>query len=295
MSHTDHQQVHLIGAALGRGAPDSRCALGPEALRAYGIRNDANQGPEFVWDAILKQDEGVDAHEAIAALCTALAERTADLVAAGERFAVVGGDHSCAIGTWSGAAKALGSQGHLGLLWIDAHMDSHTPETSPSGAIHGMPVAALLGHGLPALTRIATAEPKVQPQRLALVGIRSYEGGEAALLERLGVRVFFMEEIQRRGLDAVMAEALAIVSGDTAGFGISIDLDALRPEDAPGVGTPEPGGLAARDLLQSLEGVGGRRGLLGVEVTELNPARDEEQRTLAVTGRLIQTLSRQPA
>ena len=208
---------------------------------------------------------------------------------AGEFVALFGGDHSCAIGSWSGVAKALAPRGRPGLIWIDAHMDSHTPETSPSGALHGMPVAVLLGHGADEYTGIAIPGQKIEPAHLCLVGVRSYEAAERALLERLGVRVFTMNEIHRLGLKQVLRQARAIVAEGTAGFGISIDLDGIDPGDAPGVGSPAVGGIAADELLEALAMFQKDPALVALEVAELNPVMDVAGQT---TGLAVEILER---
>ena len=280
-------RVHLIGSASAAGASDPGTATGPETVQTFGP---GESGPTWDWQRIVSDPGEGNPEARIAQLCGELATSTEAAVAAGERFVVVGGDHACAIGTWSGAFKALQSRGPLGLVWIDAHMDAHTPATSPSGNIHGMPVAALLGFGARSLREIALPHVKLQPEHLTLIGIRSYESGEAGLLEELGVRIYYMEEIHQRGLATVIAEALATVKRDTAGFGVSIDLDAVCPEDAPGVGTPAAGGLGGRELVTALTGVGDDPAFIGAEVAEFNPARDREQRTLRLTRDLINAL-----
>jgi arginase len=166
-------------------------------------------------------------------------------------------------------------------------MDSHTFETTPSGAIHGMPLAVLLGHGAEELTSQGVQLPKVKPEHVALVGIRSFEPGEEALLKSLNVRIYYIEEVQERGLDACMQEALARVSQATAGYGVTIDLDSMDPSDAPGVGSPETNGLTAADLCHSLRFLRETPGLQALEITEYNPHRDLEQRTLHVIEDLI--------
>jgi len=189
-------------------------------------------------------------------------------------FTVIGGDHTCAIGTWSGAANALQKKGRLGLIWFDAHMDSHTPETSPSGALHGMPLACLLGHGEQSLIRLASPPPALAPQHVCLIGVRSFEPEEADLLNRLGVRVYFMSEIHRRGFTAVMEEALNLVVQSTAGFGISIDLDVFDPDDCPGIGSPAAGGLRRSETLAAINRIRTVNGFLGAEIAEFNPHLD---------------------
>jgi arginase len=204
---------------------------------------------------------------------------------------VVGGDHSCAIGTWSGVHRALANHGPVGLIWIDAHMDSHTFATTPSGQIHGMPLACLLGHGETALTRIGGAEAKLRPEQVCLIGVRSYEAGEAALLHRLGVRVYDMDEIRRRGLAEVFEEALAIVRQGTAGFGVSVDLDALDPGEEPGVGTPVAGGLRRAELADALSHLRGDPAFVAMEIVEYNPRRDRRHATADAAGALLDAIT----
>jgi arginase len=199
---------------------------------------------------------------------------TRGLAAEGERFLVVGGDHSCAIGTWSGVADALRPSGALGLIWIDAHMDMHVPETSHSGAINGMPVAALLGHGASQLTSIARSGAAIDPRHLCLIGARSFEPEEVEFAQRHGVRVIDMPEVKRRGLKAVLAEAHAIATRGTAGYGVSLDLDAFDPAEAPAVGTPAPGGIRAADFLAPWRALTRAQACVGIEIVEYNPGRD---------------------
>jgi arginase len=200
---------------------------------------------------------------------------------------VFGGDHSCAVGTWSGVGNAVGRAGPVGLVWFDAHMDSHTPVTSPSGRLHGMPLACLMGHGEKALVAISRETAALRPDKICLVGVRSYEDGERALLERLGVRVFYMDDIRRRGLAAATDEAFAIARSGTVGFGVSVDLDVLDPSEAPGVGSRAEGGLLGRDLAAALARVRTLRGFLGLEIAEYNPIFDENGRTARQVRRLL--------
>jgi arginase len=228
-----------------------------------------------------------DALASVAALCRRLAERTRRSVVAGQRFVVLGGDHSCAIGTWSGARDGLAERGPLGLIWYDAHMDAHTPETTESGRLHGMPLAALMGYGRPELTGIARHKPALRPENLCLIGVRSYEPGEHGLLEQQGVRVIKMDELKRIGLRTATAEALAIARRGTAGFGISIDMDALDPTEAPGVGSPVANGLSGAQLADALRLVHGDERLLGVEIAEYDPTLDDHWRTEDQVRRLL--------
>jgi arginase len=288
---TDAKHIEIIGAAACWGAKDHFCESGPSVLRNRGLLRELQmQGSEVNWrhlDLPYLPDREANTLPIIASYCEELADAVYDVVSGGAQFAVVGGDHSCAVGTWSGVHRAVSQQGAFGLIWVDAHMDSHTPASSHSGAVHGMPLAALLGYGDARLTRIATPLPKLQPKHVCLVGVRSYEPEEAALLEQLKVRVFYMDEVERRGLDAVFAEALERVQRGTLGFGVSIDMDALDPQDAPGVGSPEPHGLRGDDLVQSLTMVKEVEGLLGIELVEFNPTRDDADRTAKLASQLL--------
>ena len=176
-------------------------------------------------------------------------------------------------------------QGELGLIWIDAHMDSHTPGTSHTGRLHGMPLAWLLGQADDALYGLSSA--MVDPEHVALIGVRSYEPEEKERLDRLGVRVFHIEEVRQRGLEAVSDEALGIATGGTSGFGVSIDLDAVTPEEAPGVGTPVPEGIVGAELARCLRTVGARPELVAIELAEYLPRLDPDGRSARVAVDLL--------
>ena len=279
MTHID-----LIGAAIGCGAQDDGCKDGPRALLQAGALarlQMPNAHAALVHDIELATSAGHSRSARLAALpgvagfSRALADATAHSVHAGHVPVVIGGDHSCAIGTWSGVANALRPQGSLGLVWIDAHLDSHTPQTSDSGAIHGMPLAALLGHGASSLTEIRDAAPKLLPQHVVVIGARSYEPAERALLDQLGVRVIDAEEVARVGLRAVMADAIRMVTAGTTAFGVTLDLDAFDPGVAPGVGSPEPGGLTGQDMTQALAACARDARFVAFELVEYNPRHDK--------------------
>jgi arginase len=280
----------VIGAASGLGAPDASCCEGPAALLASGILTRLwDRDVPLSWPAMLYPRRGLrqSLHETIGELCRRIAREVEHALAGGDFPIVVGGDHSCAVGTWTGVARAHGAQGPLGLVWIDAHMDSHTPATSHSGMLHGMPLASLLGQD----TAGQLASPAmVAPEHVCLVGVRSYESEEAQLLSRLGVRVFATDEVRERGLDAVIDEAISIARVDTAAYGISLDLDALDPTDAPGVGSPAADGLRAADLLRSLRRHAADPRLAALEIAEFNPRRDIGGRTLALIEEVIATI-----
>jgi len=274
-------RLSLIGAACGRGAKDARCAAGPDSLQ-HGklVRTLRSHGIQTSWRTIIHADKKVPS-DLLAV--TNMAIRLSDLVEKEIRlqhfFAVLGGDHSCAIGTWNGAASALRQSGPVGLIWLDAHMDSHTLKTSPSGALHGMPLACLLGQGAKELTGLAGTKPALSPAHVCLIGVRSFEPEEKMLLDRMNVRVYYMAEVRKHGLGIVMHEAFRHVADGTAGVGISIDLDGIDPWDAPAVGSPVPEGIRRHELLPVLHWLSGQSGIIGAEITEFNPSLDHQGKT----------------
>ena len=227
---------------------------------------------------------------AVSRLCGKLASAVAGALSRDALPCVLGGDHSCAGGTWPGAARALHAKGALtlGLIWIDAHMDAHTPRTSHSGRLHGMPLAWLLGQDDDPLYGLATGV--LAPQHVCLVGVRSFEPEERERLERLGVRVLYMADVAQRGLGAVFDEALDVATGGTDAFGVSIDLDAVTPEDAPGVATPVERGLGSRELAGTLASLAGREDLAGIELVEYCPRLDPDRRSARVAVDLLAAL-----
>ncbi len=290
------RQIEIIGAAIGCGARDPRCEYGPDALREWGLdtrlqafAQAGGNASRASWREQIYPHYGSNKTEP-QTIVPEFSLRLMQAVAAsrlrGGFPLVVGGDHSCGIGTWSGVHQGIWRDGAMGLIWIDAHMDSHTPDTTPTGALHGMPLATLLGYGDPSLVKLGGIQAKLAARHVCLIGVRSFEPGEAELIKRLGVRVFFADEVQSRGTHAVMAEALAIVQSGTVGFGVSIDLDAVDPEDAPGVGSPESGGLRGDDLVAALAVVAGDARLLGLEIAEYNPFLDVNGATRELTLRL---------
>lgn len=200
---------------------------------------------------------------------------------------VLGGDHSIAMGTWSAVTQHLKAEGNFGLIWVDAHMDSHTFETSPSKAPHGMPVAALLGHGHPHFTELLSKKAKINPKHLCLVGIRSFEKGEQDLLENLGVKIYFMDEVKARGFDEVMREAKDYVTAQTKAFGVSIDLDGFDPKEVPAVGSREKEGIKTYNAADVLQYICTDEKLAAVEIAEFNPERDVDQKTAGFLSELI--------
>lgn len=272
---------HCIGASWSLGAPASGPERGPGRLLALGILSSlrANGMDARLRTHLQAQDQ------TLGEMLRRLADETAAVSEHGDRVLVLGGDHSMAAGSWRGIGRGLGKA--PGLLWIDAHLDAHTAATSPSGNAHGMPVAALLGQGDPALTDIPG--PPLDPSRIALVGARSWEDAELDFLLSRGVRIFTADEIARRGLAAVIPDAVAIASADGP-WGLSLDLDVIDPRDAPGVSTPVPDGIAADALIAALRGVARGRYCVGVEIAEYNPARDADDRTGQLVAKLLDSI-----
>ena len=273
------RQVELIGAAWGLGGADPGCAEAPLVLVPLLAERLERCGASTLAGPMLQPQPSERRKQfAVSKLCGLLAAAVASSLRQGRLPCVIGGDHSCAGGTWTGVARTL--RGELGLVWIDAHMDSHTPGTSHTGRLHGMPLAWLLGQDDDPLYGLAAGV--VDPRRVSLIGVRSFEPEEEQRLDRLGVRVFHIDEVRNRGLDAVFTDALAIATAGTAGFGISIDLDVVTPEEAPGVGTPAPGGITGPQLARALGRIGGRPDLLAVELVEYLPRLDPDGRSARV-------------
>jgi arginase len=281
----------IIGVASGIGAADRRCGEGPPRLVADGlVERLAARGADVALRAML-EPRYPERYRALTELAGRIAREVADVLGAGRFPVVLGGDHSCAIGTWSGAASALAAKGPLGLVWIDAHMDSHTRATSGSGMPHGMPLAALLGHGearaIAAQSASIVVEGHLDPRYVSLVGVRSHEPEEAELLARLGVRVFGQDEVDARGVALVLADAVAIARAAAGGYGISVDLDAVDPGEAPGVGTPVAGGLGGTELVAALGACCRDAGYAALEIVEYNPHRDVDNRTARLVEDMI--------
>jgi arginase len=284
--------VQLIGAACSVGGRHRGCMDAPGVLMdslhpalAGRMKQDAS------WKTTVRErapEDGLSVVDAVADFCRRLRAAVGEALEDGEFPVVLGGDHSCAMGTWSAVA---GRQGAFGMLWIDAHLDSHTPETTQSGALHGMPLACLLGHGPSSLTELYPGARAVLARHACLVGARSLEPGERELLMELGIPVFTMEDIRARGLSAVLCEAYERVSACPSGFGVSIDLDVFDPADAPGVSTPVPDGLRGEELLAALRALPPRRTPSALEIAEYNPFFDEEGRTAALVGRLVEEIA----
>ncbi len=287
------KQVAIIGAALDLGAGRRGVDMGPSAIRYAGLHDrlhglgfdvlDWSDVETAVLEATEVTDESARYLPEIKAACGRVAQLVGMAVAQGALPLVLGGDHSVALGTLGGLAKVHGLGG---VLWMDAHGDMNTPETSPSGNVHGMPLAAALGLANGRFASDAWTLPAVEPQRVALVGLRSLDTREREAIHELGIKAYTMSDIDRIGIERAIRESLTHIAGP--GFvHVSLDMDALDPEVAPGVGTPVRGGLSYREAHLALELVS-ESGLAGsLEVVEVNPILDRENTTAALAVELV--------
>jgi arginase len=224
----------------------------------------------------------------VAITCGQVFERVYASLQQGAIPITLGGDHSVAVGSIAAVAASRRKSGaNIGLMWLDAHADMNTPETSPSGNVHGMPLAALLGFGPGALVEIGGPGAKVDPRNVALIGIRALDEAEKRAVRQSGVNAYTMADIDKRGISAVLGEALERVLAGTAGVHVSLDIDGLDPEIAPGVGTPVRGGLSYRESHLAMEMVAESGKILGMDLVEVNPILDQHNATAEMGAELI--------
>jgi len=291
-------RIAVIGAPLDLGAGRRGVDMGPSAIRVADLHQRLGRLSYIVEDrgnVSVVEAESRDAGNPharylpeIAETCrrlAALVEKAAD----GGRFPVVlGGDHSAAVGTVSGVSRHYRKKKQkIGLIWVDAHADMNTPESSMSGNVHGMPLACVLGRGPRELTHLYNYAPKVHPHNTVIVGLRDVDQLERASVRESGVHVFTMRDIDERGLKAVMADAMRFAIDGTTGFHVSFDMDSVDPQIAPGVGTPVPGGLTYREAHLAMEMAGDSGQLLSMEVVEVNPVLDIANRTADLAVQLL--------
>jgi len=273
--------------------------MGPSALRVAGLATKLKALGHTVTDrgnvpvAVAETIHHGDDHAHFLKEIALSAERTADFVqralAHGSIPLVLGGDHSVAVGTVAGVANHFRAKNEsIGLIWIDAHSDINTPETSPSGNVHGMPVAAILGMGPALLSDLLGWSPKVRPEHTVLIGIRDIDESEKENILRAGVtNIYTMRDIDELGLRVVMEKATLVASTGTAGYHVSMDMDWVDPEDAPGIGTPVRGGATYREAHLAMEILADHGGMLSFELVEVNPILDERNRTAELAVQLI--------
>lgn len=290
--------VSLLGVPLSYGQSLAGVHLGPAAIRVAGLVeriatlgyqvNDRGDLPIEKPHSRPKPEDKAKYLPEIYEACERLAAQTESMVDANELPITIGGDHSIAIGSLAGVVKAFRKRDErLGLIYFDAHADMNTPDTTPSGNIHGMPLAALLGYGVPELVNVGGFAPKFDPRLCAHVGARDLDQGERELIRQLGMRFFTMREIDERGLSACMDDAIGIAAQGSGGFAVTFDVDALDPRDAPGSGTLVRGGLSYREAHLAMEKIAEAGGMQSLEVVEINTALDENNRTSVLGVELI--------
>lgn len=292
------RRVSVLGVPLGFGCSMPGVDMGPAAIRVarlaqriaglgYEVR-DLGDLPIRRPQAIAKPEEPVKYLMEMIEACESISSCVGDVLRAGELPVIIGGDHSIAIGSISGTASFIRDRNEtFGLLWFDAHADMNTPETSPSGNIHGMPLSTLLGYGAPELTHVAGFAPKLDPRFCTHIGARDVDQGERKLIRELGMRFITMREIDERGMSACMDEAIAIASKASAGYCVTFDVDVMDPGDAPGSGTLVRGGLSYRESHLAMEMIAEAGGMLSLEVVEINTALDVNNRTAELGVELI--------
>jgi arginase len=285
------RQIRIIGVPLDMGASRRGVDMGPSAVRVAGLEARLEALGHHVVDggnirvevAETRTPGSGNAHylSEIAESCTRTAEAVLAALDAGMTPLVLGGDHSLAAGSVSGVAEFYRRRGQkIGVLWIDAHADLNTPDTSPSGNVHGMPLAALMGLGPEPLANLLGFSPKIAPENTVLIGVRDIDTAERENIRRAGIaEVYTMRDIDERGMRAVMEEALRAAGRGTVGYHVSLDLDWIDPEDAPGVGTPVRGGATYREAHLAMEILADHGRLLSFEMVEVNPVIDEHNRT----------------
>ncbi|MGH9874454.1 MAG: arginase [Pyrinomonadaceae bacterium] len=290
--------VGIIGVPLAYGASMAGVELGPAALRVAKLNRRITQLGYKVRDlGDLEVEEEQTTPEPgdklkhlreISSACEELALKAEQVLAEGQLPLVLGGDHSIAIGSISGFASYCRKREEKpGLIWFDAHADMNTPETSPSGNIHGMPLAVLLGFGAPQLTNIANFSPKLDPALCAHIGARDIDRDERELVRKLGIRFITMREIDERGMSVCIDEAIEIASRASGGYAVTFDVDALDPGDAPGSGTLVRGGLTYREAHLAMEKIADAGGMRSLEVVEINTALDVNNKTAELGVELI--------
>lgn len=291
-------KVRILGVPLDLGQERRGVDMGPSAVRAAGLNaalralgHKVEDGGNIYVKIAEEQpvgDKRAKYLKEIAETCRQVAERIYQTLELGFFPVSLGGDHSIAIGTLAGVSKFYRDHGQtVGLLWIDAHADMNTPETSPSGNVHGMPYAATLGMGPEALTQIYGYAPKIQPKNCVLIGARDLDAQERRAVGESGIHAFTMRDIDEQGMRNVMEKSIGFATRDTAGFAVSFDMDVVDPDEAPGVGTPVPGGITFREAHLAMEIIADSKQMLSLEVVEVNPILDTHNRTASLAVGLV--------
>jgi len=286
-------KVRIVGVPLDLGQERRGVDMGPSAVRAAGLNHALKSLGHQVEDAgnvhvkIPEEQHFGDRHakylNEIAETCQEVAHHVYETLKDGVFPVSLGGDHSIAVGTLAGVAKFHHDKKQsVGCIWVDAHGDMNTPESSPSGNVHGMPFAATLGHGPELLTNLFGAA-KLNPRNCVLIGLRDVDQRERRLVKESGVNTFTMRDIDEQGMGSVIEKAMNLAGQETAGFAVSFDMDVVDPEYAPGVGTPVPGGITFREAHLAMEMIADSKRMVSIEVVEVNPIIDVMNKT-AVLG-----------
>jgi len=278
--------LQTLGVASCLGGPMRLCGYAAEMLHDEFVRQKPEQKRlNLQWHWIHPESHG-SKEEKLSRLNQSISRFTQHWTEQNQPFLVIGGDHSCALGTWGGVLNGLQQPDKFGLIWLDAHMDAHTFATSPSGNIHGMPLAALLGKADKKLAAMYPGSDFIKPENLILIGVRSYENEEFDLLKQAKVEIIFAGQID--GLAQALTKAIDKLSLSCQVIGISIDLDFIDPDDAPGVETPAQGGIKAEELLKALALINRHPKICGLEISEFNPEKDSENKTLHLMKKIIE-------
>lgn len=291
-------RVCLYGVPMDLGRGHRGVDMGPSGFRIAGIREgieslglqfeDRGNIPIEISQRLQPEDESARFIKPIAKACGDLRDAVRSVLDEGAFPLVVGGDHSIAVGTIAGVSDHYRAKDEeIGLIWFDAHGDFNTPETSPTGNVHGMPLASCLGYGHELLTQLGTRSPMIKPENVVLIGIRDIDEGERRLIRESGIKTYTMYDIDRIGMAKVAEEAIAHVTKGTVGFHVSFDLDGCDPSIARGVGTPVPGGVGFRESHYLLESVAMSGKLLSLEMTEIDPLLDNENSTAELARDLV--------
>lgn len=280
--------VKLIGAACSSGGIHRGCRQGPSVFQRHGMP--LLKAKNVAWHDTIFETAYFhnETQPVVLNYCRRIRQSVRGVMKQGDFPVVIGGDHSCAMGTWMGVTDSV--PGPIGMLWIDAHMDSHTPWSSHSGRMHGMPVACLLGQSSEFFKKFNDGRAAFNVDHSFLLGVRSFEKEEPQFLDSLHVPYFTSQDIGRMGLQEAVDHALNRVASCPNGFGISIDLDALDPQDAPGVAVPEPHGMLAKALVRGLRKIVYKHRLRAVEIAEYNPVMDKGFKTARLVSQLLNAI-----
>jgi arginase len=292
------QKVRIIGVPMDLGQSRRGVDMGPSALRGAGLQASIKKlglQVEDIGNLSVKQPEEMPVGEKRAKYLQEIAETCSDVATAAEKALsegflplILGGDHSIAAGVASGVANYFRKdKKQIGYLWLDAHGDMNTPESSPSGNVHGMPLAAIMGYGAPELVDLMGFKPKAEPGNIVIVGARDLDAQERKIVKKSGIHVFTMRDVDERGMREVMSDALKYAMDDTAGVAVSLDMDFVDPSDAPGVGTPVRGGVTYREAHLAMEMIADTESMVSLEVVEINPILDEHNRTALLGVELV--------